>query len=271
MEDDLMNELENFILSEKDNIEQSDDSTEFTDWDLITKHKKGTDKTNNKNICLLENLKLDSHVFQKALSMYQTTIKHSDFKNLKFKNAIMCASVYIAFFLDGDHREELSLITYFSIDKKKYTKGLKLVKLAVEEARCIKNSFYNELFSICRDMNILHELSNIKSYISKHIDNASSYNLKTSEKAVSCSLIYIWLIENKNTIPSLESFSSICNISKNSLKKITLKNLPIIRPFLSSIIGVCIEDFLIFTKKSYDVEVSTVKIYEDVLKGILLN
>ena len=242
--DDLMKELENIVLKDiQDECEDEGiEKQEITDWEMITKIKKGTDKINNFNISLLENLNLENHIFKEALEYYNTTIKQN-YKRSKFKSAVMCACVFLAFSNNNDFREEKSLMEYFNINKVKYTKGLKMVKTCVTEIRYIKNSFDNELFSFCKELDTIDDVKNISIFIEENIQIAMETLSQSSIRMLNCSLIYVWLFKNKKIIPTIESFSRICKISDKTLNRTLYKISFLFEDFVQDIIDKQIEDF----------------------------
>lgn len=264
---ELMDELENMILDDM-TIDEVDDTSTATisDWDIISRLKKGSDKINNQNIVLLENLKLDPVVFKTALNYYQNTVDAFTHKRLKYKNSIMCACVFLAFSARNDHREEKSLMDYFSTDKIKYTKGLKLVKTAITEVRSIKNCFDNEFFTICRKLNVLDDITDIKDYI----DNTISHVIDTpSERKKSNALIYIWLIRNRKIIPTIPIFADICNTSQVLLRKSLIKNYKLYQDIIVSYMDISIKPFLT-SFKNYKAQAYPEIIVSNLCKKLLL-
>lgn len=250
--DKLMLELENFILQEENYEENYEEESCYSDWDLITRFKKGTDKTNNCILKLLDNLKLDHKVYKTSLEFYNKTLENNNFKRLKFKNALMCSCVFLAFSYHNDHREEKSLMKYFNIDKQKYTKGLKMVKTSIEEVRQIINSFDNLLFSISREMNIVDDIPHMKHFVDSYKEFAMLKTKRISSNTVCCALTYIWLCMNKQKIPTLNSYAKTCNISEKSLYYVIIKNKNLLDKFLLNNISNVIFNFIIiFKKKSY--------------------
>lgn len=248
--ENLFKELEELVFRQEKPIQEN--TEEITDWEILIKKD---DKTKNNNIALLEKLQLDRKIFDIALYYYNKTLENSKLKKIKFKNAIMCSCVFLAFSINGDHREENSLMQHFNVDKKKYTKGLKMIKTTISDVRIIKNSFDNDLFFLCREMNILSDLVDIKKYLEKNIDYYSERNPYISSKTILCALFYAWLLQNKKFIPSIETFAEICNLSHKSIKRILYRHTEILHNFVNKIIT---EKLLKF-KETLNVEISLVE------------
>lgn len=245
-----MLELENLLLKDEEEYEEELTTHCYSDWDLITRVKKGTDKTNNFNIKLLENLKLDQEIYKTSLDFYNKTLENNNFKRMKFKNALMCSCVFLAFSYHNDHREEKALMDYFNIDKQKYTKGLKMVKTSISEVRDIINNFDHVLFSISREMDIVDDIKDIKLFVENNKEIAMDKTKRISSNTVCCALIYIWMCRNKKIIPTLESYSKTCNISHKSLYYVIIKNKNLLDDFLIHNINIYI---LKFIEKIYSV------------------
>lgn len=227
----LMCLLEEYLESSDLYKDESDDESEtesehntVTDWEILKKIKKGEDKTNNKNILLLEEMRLESNVFRTALEYYHRSLSNPLFKQIKFKNAVMCACVFLSFTVHCDPRDENSLIEYFKINKTKYTKGLKIVKISIDEVRSIQNGFENDLFSICKELNIIEYILTIKNFVTENFDASSSISSRNSIRMIKCILVYIYLILNKNIIPTIETFAIVSNISPKTVSKLLNKN-----------------------------------------------
>lgn len=251
MDEDLFKELEELVFKQEKPIQET--KQELTDWDILINN--GKDKTKNNNIALLEKLQLDRKVFDNALYYYNQTLENTSLKKIKFKNAIMCSCVFLAFSINGDHREEKALMKHFDVDKKKYTKGLKMIKTTISDVRIIRNSFDNELFFLCREMNILSDLKNIKEYLDKNFNYYFSKNPYISSKTILCALFYAWLLQNKQFIPTIESFAGICNISHKSMKRILYRHTEILFNFVNKIVT---EKLLKF-KEVLNIEISLVE------------
>lgn len=218
-------EKEEELLTEK-NIEENEEEDTCSDWDILNKIRKGSDRTNNDNITLLKKLQLAPNIFKLSLDFYEKTVKNLEFKRTKFKQSIMCACVLLAFAYCKENKyEEDTLLKYFGVDKVKYTKGLTLVKTAVKEVRGIQVYVAeNIIHTICRQLNIVECIPNIKEFIDGTFSDARSRTLRVSDKSLHCALIYVWMLKNKRIIPTVCTFSNICNISATSMIKIILKN-----------------------------------------------
>lgn len=245
----LMHELENFISKSKTNdsdVESNCDSdsgigtlNHYDDWELITFSKKGKDKTNNFVIEMLCNLKLEKEIFDLALQIFTETLLKCGLKRVKFKTAVMCACVWIAFSIKKDYREEKSLIEYFGINKQKYTKGLKLVKTVIIETREFKNSVNNDLFRICRDLNIIDDIKKIEEFLNNfnYDEIKQKCVFKTSPKTICFSLVYIWLLINKNNVIPLREYCEISKISNfNVIKKLIFYHKNLLKNWVYNII-----------------------------------
>lgn len=269
--DPLMIELENLVLEKeyKTFYENSDEDEIITDWDMLTKMKKGADRTENHIFKRLENLNLEPKIKNTAIDYFNRTVKTPEFTKIKFKNAIMCASIFLAFSYHEDHREENYLLKHFSINKLKYTKGLQFVKMCVKEVRNIKKTPDNTIFFLCSVMNILDEISRIKLFITEHIDECSKNCPKSSVQMLSNSLFYIWLFTNKNTIPTINSFSGLCNVSFKSLKKVIYKNNHLMLSYVDQVVKEKFNDLTKSLKNIVIVDkihINTLEISKKILK-----
>lgn len=276
---DLMNELENLILIDVNNEincnDEENQEEEITDWDVLTRMKRGVDRTNNSVIKMLETLNLDSKVRVSALDFFYRTIKYPEFKKIKFKSAIMCASIYLAFTVHNDPREEKSLLKHFSISQSKYTKGLRFVKTYVSEVRNVQYTSDNVIFYLCSEMNIIENIQDIKDFINIHMKSSVKNSMKFSNKMTINALFYIWLFLNKSTIPSVISFAKLCGISPTSIKKVIYKNNILIMPFVEASIKDKMEPFIteiqtlkINKKKSLDKIINKIN-YREMAKNVI--
>lgn len=256
--DNLMQQLEKIVLNdfEGDNtnvIAQKDD--EITDWDILKKNNKGTDRINNANICLLENLKLEHDIFYTALNYYNTIFKIKECKRIKFKNAVMCACVLMAFSIHHNHREEQSLFNHFGINKNQYTKALRLVKTLLIETRPVKKTFDNDLFHLCREMNIIDDIESVKQFISMNCASVSKYSKRTSSKIINCILLYVWILRNKNTIPTKKTFASLCNISCKSIIQMLYRNKFLFTDYIEEQIQKKTTEFISLVENQYHITI----------------
>ncbi|QIH04897.1 hypothetical protein [Dasineura jujubifolia toursvirus 2a] len=223
-----------YVKKIDEEIDFSNSSSSLSDWDLLALEKKGTNRVGNQIIVLLENLKLESHIFNTAVELYKKAL---DFKKIKFKNSVMCAAVFIAFSYHGEHRDELQLISYFNTNKTKYTKALVVLKTISAETRVIKKTFTNDLFAICRDFNIMNDMDNIQMFIEVMLVSDLTPIDRISQKTIKCSLMYIWLIKNKKIIPTIDTFSNVCELSPRSIGRIVYKYRSIIETIVSPIVS----------------------------------
>lgn len=221
--DELMRKLEEKISFDEDSDDQDNTKKVVNDWDLLRKVKNGKVKTGNE-IILLQNLQLETHIFKMALDFYNQSLDSLESKRIKYKNAIMCACVYMAFSINDYPREENNLFEYFKINKTQYVTGLKVVKSTISETRNIQRTFDNDLYHICNVLNIFSDIGVIRDFINNNYIYTLKYTKRTSSKSIKCAIIYIWLLTNKEIIPDIVSFSKICNISHKSISRIVYKN-----------------------------------------------
>lgn len=206
-----------------------------TDWDLMVRDKRGTDRTNNLVIGMLEGLRLEAPIFNKALSYYRETIAGCTSK-VKFKNAIMCASVFV---VCGTKGEEAHLISHFGTTKTKYTKALVMVKKTIVEARGVRKRVDNELYTICVEFGIESEMDKINAYM----DTLEADDLM-SEKTRKCTLLYIWMFLNKNIIPDTQKFSKVCGISWKTISRLIYRYRCLIEGHVKAIVKESIGKFV---------------------------
>lgn len=241
---ELMLRLENIVIKDiEDEPENESESEENIDWELMSSKKLKIDSM----FIALSDMKLDADIHTKALQMYNVSIEKCGLKRIKFKNAIMCACVFLAFSIQGDPREETSLMKHFGVTKAKYTKGLKIVKTINIESRIHTNTLDNQIFKLCRDFNILDDLDEVKAFIAKYKFEYlnKNYKIHTSKKIVYCVLLYNWTVLTKSNIPTITVFASKCNISHISFKKILLKLKFILEENLKTRIHLITKPFMI--------------------------
>lgn len=243
-----MRELETFsmacspiIYSESE--DEHENNSDINDWDIIRKIKKGKCKVNN-DIILLKNLELEQHIYNMTLNFYNQAIESLNSPRIKYKNAIMCACLFMAFSINGYPREEQTLFDYFKVDKNKYIKGLKFVKSCVKETRYVQKTFDNILFSICRTLSILDEMEQIKLFIKTNLNLALKYTTRTSYKSMNCAIIYIWLLKTKTIIPDVKTYANICNISHKTISRLIYKNKDLYKDFFYNQIQEKLNPFL---------------------------
>lgn len=240
--DELMRNLESKISFDEESDDEHD-TKNVNDWDLLRKVKNGKVKTGNE-IILLENLQLDTHIFKMALDFYNKSLDSLESKRIKYKNAIMCACVYMSFSINDYPREENNLFEYFKINKSQYVNGLKVVKSFISETRNIQRTFDNDLFHICNVLNIFSDIDIIRDFINTNYIHTLKYTKRTSKKSIKCAIIYIWLFTNKEIIPDVLSFSKICNISHKSISRIVYKNRFLYKDFVIEKIKQKIQQFI---------------------------
>lgn len=224
----LMKQLES--LQEDYYTQDDQEDEENKDWDILVATKKGTEKITNLNIQLLTQMKLSKELFDKSLFYFQTTITSLE-TNVKFKNSIMCASVFLALSFYEEFVNEQELMKYFNITPKKFSNGLMLIKTHVLEVRIFTSSFNNLLYFICRELNMSSDINLITRFIEDYLHKFN--NQKVSEKILKCLLVYIWIFLNKKKIPSLDTFCFLCGIKKRVFKPLLFRNYAMLDAFLS--------------------------------------
>lgn len=237
-------------------VEETSDYEENQDWNILLKIKKGTEKTNNLNIDLLTKLNLEKKIFDKALYYFQKTLEIVENK-VKFKNSIMCAAVYLSMSFYKEYIDEESLLKYFDVNIKKYTYGLTLIKTCINEVRYFSNIFDNYMLNICSRLNITKDVSDIIKFIDDNKNKFIITSKKKPKKLITCVFIYLWIIKNKNLIPSIESFTSLCEINKTIFKSLLIKNIFIIDNFLFKQSGNLCYNFLKKINTNFNLNVSS--------------
>lgn len=248
--------LENLLLSEYDNNKTEDTDDESIVNILTMDVKILKDRTTENIMLLLNKLCLEKTIYEKTINIYNTTLNSSTLKRIKFKNAIMCASVFVAFSLENTPREEEALMTHFNVTKFRYTKGLKCVKVAVKETRECTNSIETILYKLVRDLNLIENLSEIKAFISNanftEIESKCCYRM--SKKIICAALVYIWILNNKRNVLSVEQYCCVCSISCISVKKVLFKLNNYIENFILKTIDDVVKSFLEKIKIKYAVD-----------------
>lgn len=248
--------LENLLLSEYNNnkIEDTDDESIANLLTMDVKILK--DRTSENIMLLLNKLCLEKNIYEKTINIYNATLNSSNLKRIKFKNAIMCASVFVAFSLEKTPREEEALMAHFNVTKFRYTKGLKCVKVAVKETRECTNSIETILYKLVRDLNLIENLSEIKTFIAdtnfSEIESKCCYRI--SKKIICSALVYIWILNNKKNALSVEQYCCVCSISCTSIKKVLFKLNNYIETFILKTIDDTVKNFLEKIKTKYSVD-----------------
>lgn len=167
----------------------------------------------------IEKLNLDFKVKNTTIDIYNETKSKLNYKRLKNKQSIICACIFLSSFSHKNYLGEDFLLDFFNLSKKKFTLGLSIVKSNVDFTRIIQQDVYVDLFLLCQELNLCEsDYNEIKYFI-----NSNRKQFKLFSKTIVCCLVYIWLLNNKKIIPTLKTFSGICDLSEKSMKTIIYK------------------------------------------------
>nr|UOX61092.1 MAG: hypothetical protein DiTV3a_F14ORF3 [Diabrotica toursvirus 3a] len=240
-----MDILEQFILKSKENIHVPHPCEED---DIFLFSSRKSEKINNENIKLLEALFLPVEIFQQTLTFYKNTIHIDQFKRIKFRKSIMCAGLSLSLSLHNKNiLSEKELLKYFNVEKSKYVKGLKIIKIVNNECRGVKFLVVDELFNIIQELKLEKDFDVIKSFIRTFTDDISI-------KAEACAFLYIWILINKKNVIDFLYFCSLCNLSVSVIKKLIYKNEKVIDKFYKEYSTQLISEFIKKIKLPIDQE-----------------
>lgn len=215
--DELFDFAENQVFQDHEDLSEISptrkEEEEFCEYDLLLMIKKGVNRSEDVIIKLLKELNLAQNIFTQTLIYFRASIKMEEMKRFKLRASIMCACVLLAHETLGVVVDEKVLISHFKINIKKLTSSMKIIKMRVATLRDSMKNKNSDIFILCQKLKLEKDFDSILEFIELH------EKTNNEQKCFKFALLYSWLVLNKDYIPSLASFSQVCEMSHSSIKR----------------------------------------------------
>lgn len=231
-------------------LEMEDEADEEADvalseWELFLNLRRNKDRGDAETIKRLKSMNAPAEITATAIEYFKTTISSPVMERHKLKAAVMAVAAVMAHAIHGSAIDETTVCEVFKVNKKKYSKAMKFVKIAVMETRGINDTKDSGVMQICKSLGIQASFDEIRQFIKNQPRNGQLCHHYSS--------VYSWLIINKQRIPDITSFSRMCDLSPKSLKRTSKLNSSALDAFLKSRISEMTRDFVEKVESTYSV------------------
>jgi len=179
----------------------------------------------------VENMGFSRNIIEKANEIYAKVTKGQIFRG-DSRKSIIFACVYHAYKMVNNFQIPKNLVQIFNITKKSSLRGMKIVKINMDEDipfQSTVSTTEHHISDIMSQFSSTEEQKQEVYDLYHKIKNRSSKLNRSRPQSVSISLIYYWIMINKKPI-SIKQYSKQVNLSEMTINK----NISEIRRILES-------------------------------------
>lgn len=168
----------------------------------------------------VESMGFSRNIIEKANEIYTKVTKGQIFRG-DSRKSIIFACIYHAYKIDNNFQMPKNLIQIFNISKKSSLRGMKIVKINMDDNIPFQTTIStteHHINDIMTQFSSTDEQKQEVYDLYHRIKNRSSKLNRSRPQSVSISLIYYWILKNKKPI-TIKQYSKQVNLSEMTINK----------------------------------------------------